>query len=67
MSANDFIQCRKVAEHVVEKILGESGSGSPTGAENETTPPSNNNASNSNVQVELLCNDQVIIVFMPLL
>lgn len=56
-----------MAEHVVEKILGESGSGSPTGAENETTPPSNNNASNSNVQVELLCNDQVITVLVPLL
>lgn len=65
LAANDFIQCKKVAEHVIEKILGEAGSGSPTGTENDT-PPTNNNANNSNVQVELLCNDQVIIEFIQI-
>ncbi|XP_044727853.1 WD repeat-containing protein 48 homolog [Chrysoperla carnea] len=65
LAANDFIQCKKVAEHVIEKILGEAGSGSPTGTENDT-PPTNNNANNSNVQVELLCNDQVLDPSMDL-
>lgn len=58
--ANDFIQCRKVAEHVVEKIVGggdvngtSAGSGRGSADEN-----SGNDAPEE--RVELLCCDQVL-------
>ncbi|KPJ04538.1 WD repeat-containing protein 48-like [Papilio xuthus] len=55
--ANDFIQCRKVAEHVVEKIVGggdvNGASGSkPTNEDSGNDPPEE--------RVELLCCDQVL-------
>ncbi|XP_059483067.1 WD repeat-containing protein 48 [Neocloeon triangulifer] len=64
--ANDFIQIRKVAEHVLEKVLnadvpaqngpnGSSGSGADLGAachSDPSTPPE--------ARVELLCNDQLL-------
>lgn len=58
--ANDFIQCRKVAEHVVEKIVGGgdvngAGAGSGKGSANED---SGNDAPEE--RVELLCCDQVL-------
>lgn len=67
--ANDFIQVRKVAEHVYEKVLGagsESGSvagpGSP-GTE-RTDPERQETGSIAEDRVELLCNDQVF--FSPI-
>lgn len=61
--ANDFIQVRKVAEHVLEKVLGagsESGSvaagPATTDKEAEDVPDSNSLAEE---KVELLCNDLV--------
>ncbi|XP_063703562.1 WD repeat-containing protein 48 homolog [Culicoides brevitarsis] len=71
--ANEFIQCRKVCEHVLEKILGpematvNSGSGNVAGAGNN----SNSSQGSQNEQnltegqtaaekkIELLCNDVV--------
>ncbi|RVE43721.1 hypothetical protein evm_011636 [Chilo suppressalis] len=58
--ANDFIQCRKVAEHVVEKIVG---SGDTNGAsagsgKGSATEDSGNDAPEE--RVELLCCDQVL-------
>ncbi|OAD62191.1 WD repeat-containing protein 48 [Eufriesea mexicana] len=76
--ANDFIQIRKVAEHVCDKVLGagsDSGSvagtgntvsgGSPAGDRTNT----DSNADNSSLaeeKVELLCNDQVLDPSMDL-
>ena len=51
--ANDFIQCRKVAEHVVEKIVG---SGDVNGASK-----SEDNNDVPEERVELLCCDQVCV------
>lgn len=62
--ANEFIQCRKVCEHVLEKVLG-----------SETTPAGTNSQNNSQSdanysegsqippedRIELLCNDVVSI------
>ncbi|XP_048001382.1 LOW QUALITY PROTEIN: WD repeat-containing protein 48 homolog [Leguminivora glycinivorella] len=50
--ANDFIQCRKVAEHVVEKIVGGGDGGSPRAAREPAPEPQD--------RVELLCADQVL-------
>ncbi|KAJ8676725.1 hypothetical protein QAD02_012512 [Eretmocerus hayati] len=76
--ANDFIQVRKVAEHVYDKVLGagsDSGSiagggntvssGSPAGDRTNT----DSNADNSSLaeeKVEILCNDQVLDPSMDL-
>ncbi|XP_043272942.1 WD repeat-containing protein 48 [Venturia canescens] len=77
--ANDFIQMRKVAEHVYDKVLGagsDSGSvaggggntvsgGSPAGDRTNT----DSNADNSSLaeeKVELLCNDQLLDPSMDL-
>ncbi|XP_046745903.1 WD repeat-containing protein 48 [Diprion similis] len=76
--ANDFIQVRKVAEHVYDKVLGagsDSGSvagggntvsgGSPAG--DRTNADSNtDNTSLAEEKVELLCNDQVLDPSMDL-
>lgn len=55
--ANDFIQCRKVAEHILDKLLGDGSASSPGGGDNDSTTPSNNGYSVD--QIELTCNDQV--------
>lgn len=76
--ANDFIQVRKVAEHVYDKVLGagsDSGSvagggntvsgGSPAG--DRTNADSNtDNSSLAEEKVELLCNDQLLDPSMDL-
>lgn len=62
--ANDFIQCRKVAEHILDKLLGEGTTGSPGGAEGDTTSPTNSGTSVD--QIELTCNDQVLDPSMDL-
>lgn len=54
--ANDFIQCRKVAEHVVEKIVG-GGDVNGTSAGSTRGDDSTNEAPEE--RVELLCCDQV--------
>lgn len=76
--ANDFIQIRKVAEHVCDKVLGAgSDSGSVAGAGNTVSGGSpagdrtntDSNADNSSLaeeKVELLCNDQVLDPSMDL-
>lgn len=62
--ANDFIQVRKVAEHVYEKVLGagsESGSvaGPSSPGTERTDPERQETGSIAEDRVELLCNDQV--------
>lgn len=54
--ANDFIQCRKVAEHILEKLLGDGTASSPGGGDADSTP--SNNGYNVD-QIELTCNEQV--------
>lgn len=76
--ANDFIQVRKVAEHVYDKVLGtgsDSGSvagggntvsgGSPAG-DRANTDSNGDNSSLAEEKVELLCNDQVLDPSMDL-
>ncbi|GLV36077.1 uncharacterized protein CBL_01841 [Carabus blaptoides fortunei] len=60
--ANDFIQCRKVAEHVLEKVLGDGNSNSPGGDADNVSPTT----TASTEQVELLCNDQILDPAMDL-
>lgn len=59
--ANDFLQIRKVIEHVYDKVMNggsESGSGcgTPTGERKDRAEAS----SQAEERVELLCNDQVL-------
>ena len=65
--ANDFLQIRKVIEHVYEKVMmcgggSESGSnaGSPTGGGGGGEAREAETASIAEDKVELLCNDQVL-------
>lgn len=62
--ANDFIQCRKVAEHVVEKILGSGDMNGTATSGTSSSNKSNSNGDSSNdapeEKVELLCCDQVL-------
>lgn len=60
--ANDFIQCRKVAEHILEKLLGEGTAGSPGAG--DTDPSSTTNNGTSVDQIELTCNDQVSLTYL---
>lgn len=76
--ANDFIQVRKVAEHVYDKVLGAgSDTGSVAGGGNTVSGGSpagdrantDSNADNSSLaeeKVELLCHDQVLDPSMDL-
>lgn len=61
--ANDFIQCRKVAEHILEKLLGDGNASSPGGDAESSTP--SNHGYNAD-QIELTCNDQVLDPSMDL-
>lgn len=58
--ANDFIQCRKVAEHILDKLLGEGSSNLPGGGDADPTSPTSNGTTVD--QIELTCNDQVILI-----
>lgn len=60
--ANDFIQCRKVAEHILEKLLGEGAANSPGGGDGDSTAPASNGTTVD--QIELTCNNQVITFFI---
>ncbi|XP_014292808.1 WD repeat-containing protein 48 [Halyomorpha halys] len=60
LSANDFIQMHKVAEHVYEKMLG-SETGSMAGAGSPADRYEDNDSTSlAEDKVELLCNDQVL-------
>lgn len=61
--ANDFIQCRKVAEHVMEKLL-EGCPISPLTNEYDVALPSTTGTNIENI--ELTCNDQVLDLGMDL-
>lgn len=62
--ANDFIQCRKVAEHILEKLLGDGTASSPGCGDADTSSPSNNGYNVD--QIELTCNEQVLDPAMDL-
>lgn len=71
--ANEFIQCRKVCEHILEKVLGAeitpgSGGGGGGGGTGNASNNSQNSQSDANSEgsqippedrIELLCNDVV--------
>ncbi|XP_073993601.1 WD repeat-containing protein 48 [Rhodnius prolixus] len=60
LSANDFIQMHKVAEHVYEKMLG-SETGSVAGVQgSERAYDGTDSTSLAEDKVELLCNDQTL-------
>ncbi|KAH1021194.1 hypothetical protein HUJ04_010736 [Dendroctonus ponderosae] len=61
--ANDFIQCRKVAEHVLEKLLGEGTISSPGG---EGDAQNQFNSGYTVDQIILLCSDQPVDLSMDL-
>ena len=72
--ANDFLQIRKVIEHVYEKVIcngseaGSSAAGSPTGGgggnndrdQQQQQQAGDDSGSLAEERVELLCNDQVL-------
>ena len=72
--ANDFLQIRKVIEHVHEKVIcngseaGSSAAGSPTGGggggngdrDQQQQQAGDDSGSLAEERVELLCNDQVL-------
>ena len=71
--ANDFLQIRKVIEHVYEKVIcngseaGSSAAGSPTGGgggngdrDQQQQQAGDDSGSLAEERVELLCNDQVL-------
>ncbi|KAK4303377.1 hypothetical protein Pmani_024605 [Petrolisthes manimaculis] len=64
LSANDFIQIRKVQEHVYEKVLGGgSDAGSTTTTNNNNDRGSDDKADTTSIaeeRVQLLCNDKVL-------
>lgn len=63
--ANEFLQCRKVCEHVLDKILGaESASGvNAMSCNNSQSNQNDNNSEGSQIppedKIELFCNEQV--------
>lgn len=68
--ANEFLQCRKVCEHVLDKILG-SDSASSVNAMNCNNSNSNQNdniSEGSQIppedKIELFCNDVVSVLFL---
>ncbi|ROT82680.1 WD repeat-containing protein 48 [Penaeus vannamei] len=61
LSANDFIQIRKVQEHVYEKVLGGgSDAGSTTNNNDRSSDDKAETASIAEDRVQLLCNDKVL-------
>uniref|UniRef100_A0A182P2K0 WD repeat-containing protein 48 homolog n=1 Tax=Anopheles epiroticus TaxID=199890 RepID=A0A182P2K0_9DIPT len=69
--ANEFIQCRKVCEHVLEKVLG---SDLPTSDSNGNSNSSQNNSQSdgnsessqipAEERIELLCNEVLVFPFL---
>lgn len=65
--ANEFIQCRKVCEHVLDKVLGaETTPSSGIATNNSQNSQSDGNSDGSQIppedRIELLCNDVVRFV-----
>lgn len=63
--ANEFLQCRKVCEHVLDKILG-SESGVNTMMSNNSQSNQNDNSSEGSQippedKIELFCNNTVSV------
>ena len=71
LSASDMLQVRKVIEHVYEKVMGQGSdagsqaatSSTTNGQERSETEKEDDLPSIAEEKVELLCNDQVCIVF----
>ncbi|CAL4061854.1 unnamed protein product, partial [Meganyctiphanes norvegica] len=59
LSANDFIQIRKVQEHVYEKVLG-GGSDAGSTTNNNANDDKAETASIAEERVQLLCNDTIL-------
>lgn len=63
MIANEFIQCRKVCEHVLDKILMENPTTTATGNGAGGVNSSQNSDTSEQIpaedKIELLCNDVV--------
>lgn len=62
--ANEFIQCRKVCEHVIDKILGAEitpGAGNSNSSQNNSQSDANSEGSQvlAEDKIELLCNEVV--------
>ena len=65
LSANDFIQIRKVQEHVYEKVLGGgSDAGSTTNNNDRGSDDKAETASIAEDRVQLLCNDKVMCILL---
>lgn len=67
--ANEFIQCRKVCEHVLEKVLGPEITPSGGNASNSSqNSQSDANSEGSQIppedRIELLCNDVVSVNYI---
>ncbi|XP_050307779.1 WD repeat-containing protein 48 homolog [Anthonomus grandis grandis] len=61
--ANDFIQCRKVAEHVLDKLLGEGTATSPGG---DADSQGQSGSGYTVDQIQLICSDQPVDLSMDL-
>lgn len=63
MVANEFIQCRKVCEHVLDKVLGSEVTSGGSASNNSQNSQSDANSEGSQIppedRIELLCNDIV--------
>lgn len=61
--ANEFIQCRKVCEHVLDKVLGSEVQANSVGTTSTSSQNSDANSESSQIlaedRVELWCNDVV--------
>ena len=62
--ANEFIQCLKVCEHVLDKILAPESTPGTGMASNNSQSDANSESSQipSEDKIELLCNDVVICI-----
>ncbi|XP_076056582.1 WD repeat-containing protein 48 [Oratosquilla oratoria] len=66
LSANDFIQIRKVQEHVYEKVLGGGSDAGSTSNNNDRNDEKAETTSLAEDKVQLLCNDKVLDANMDL-
>lgn len=64
--ANEFIQCRKVCEHVLDKVLGSDAPINNAAANSTSSQHSDANSESSQIlaedRVELWCNDVVSLI-----
>lgn len=62
--ANEFIQCRKVCEHVIDKILGADDRLNNITSSNNSQSDGNSEGSQipPEERIELLCNDTVSLI-----